>query len=540
LLHFPPARDYFELELNYEKLLAENADGPRLFIDEAKNRIIFLFHHFGSSETHQGTAIFSLSVDALSERLKIERQIRIDENIVLIENPKGFLYGVTNTLERLLISQVSSNWENSENWRTGDFRFTRLNLAITNSSPVLVSTRTSQGFFVGRIVNEELFLLPEAMKLIILVSFFLTMYLTILLLFNLRQDPVTIILNRLKLLQISLTEQFYEHKDKMNPNFWRQELEVSRARIREQIKQGIRITPNNDSENIDALINSSLDELILVLAGRGDTDTDEEKIKKILDRMFSYIPNISNTVAPVQVSIADQASLNQSPGTKTVNTYTGEGGLLKKAMAIVEKTEEVEELEELEELYELEALDELDEEDAADPPETPSPVNLRDKIEKLANEIEFSPIPEPESADDEHINEDWEIVSPFSSMLSDFEGSKKEVEDDTEKNISKTSTANLENEVSDLLEEVFDDELQEAELEGDFNRQHSLIHKPFQNISGNTQIDILEALPNQDVDGIIKEREGVPYISDKAIKPSSKAAAPLNRDFKDLVDSVIK
>ena len=41
-------------------------------------------------------------------------------------------------------------------------------------------------------------------------------------------------------------------------------------------------------------------------------------------------------------------------------------------------------------------------------------------------------------------------------------------------------------------------------------------------------------------DDIIKEREGVPYISEKAIEPGAKTSTPLNRDFKDLVDSVIK
>ena len=39
---------------------------------------------------------------------------------------------------------------------------------------------------------------------------------------------------------------------------------------------------------------------------------------------------------------------------------------------------------------------------------------------------------------------------------------------------------------------------------------------------------------------IIVEREGVPFISEDVLKPGQKSAKIINKDFKDLVDSVIK
>ena len=43
-----------------------------------------------------------------------------------------------------------------------------------------------------------------------------------------------------------------------------------------------------------------------------------------------------------------------------------------------------------------------------------------------------------------------------------------------------------------------------------------------------------------DDSGVIEEREGVHYISEEVLNPDSQAAGNLNRDFKDLVDSIIK
>jgi len=39
---------------------------------------------------------------------------------------------------------------------------------------------------------------------------------------------------------------------------------------------------------------------------------------------------------------------------------------------------------------------------------------------------------------------------------------------------------------------------------------------------------------------VIEEREGVPYINESALKSGNGTAPSLNRDFKDLVDSVLK
>ena len=67
---------------------------------------------------------------------------------------------------------------------------------------------------------------------------------------------------------------------------------------------------------------------------------------------------------------------------------------------------------------------------------------------------------------------------------------------------------------------------------------------------GDTGIEVLEALPDGDSEdgsasgetaaGIIEEREGVPFINEDALKPAAGTDPVLDRDFKNLVDSVVK
>jgi hypothetical protein len=124
--------------------------------------------------------------------------------------------------------------------------------------------------FTGLFETEELFSYPQTMKIIFLVAFFLTVYLTIFLFLNLRQDPVTVVQNRLKRLQISLIEQFYERKADADWARWSRELELRRDEVKMLMKRGIKTASGNTGNDaevspIDALIDKSWDELLTVM-----------------------------------------------------------------------------------------------------------------------------------------------------------------------------------------------------------------------------------------------------------------------------------
>jgi hypothetical protein len=381
-----------------------DGEPPKLTFDERAARLLFSFPLYDSFDAYWGTALFSLSINALANRLINEGRIRFGQYVEVISNPDGLLFGATAAGESALPSQISSIWAE------GGDRTARLFSPLSRHFLALISTRTSQGIFVGRVVNEEVFSLPQAMRVIFLASIFVTLFLIIFLLFNLRQEPATIVQNRLKQLQVLLVEQFYELKGEANLSRWIRDLDQRRDEIIVQLKKGINFVSQNESEGIDFLINKSWDELLAVLGGRKEEGIDEEKLQSILKRVLGDLTKHQFS----------QTSSTPSPKAE-IGESTVKPSLLMKATAIVKELEEAEVLEELEE---IKPLDGVASEEASSGSE--SRTNLSgDDIAYLASKIEFSPDVEPETVEDESLEEDLEVVSPFAGMALDFTKNEK-------------------------------------------------------------------------------------------------------------------
>jgi hypothetical protein len=256
-----------------------------------------------------------------------------------------------------------------------------------------------------------------------------------------------------------------------------------------------------------------------------------------------------------------------------------------RAAASEETVEEPEELDTLDDIEVLEELEELESEEAGTEGERvevsgeSSDISDAD-IAALASQIEFSPEIVQESPADDSFREDLEVVSPFSTILSRLDddgnfsffapGENKEEGADSEDTVSfgedssaldePASESENAGEPEAALEEIseplpldsVDDELKD---DADSAKGLSIISMPFFGMPANGDIRSLEVLPEDDdndpeliveeiepvdVENVIEEREGVHYVSEDAAKPSPETAASLNREFKNLVDSIIK
>ena len=489
---FPVYKDYNEPGLPYEVVAVAEDGPPKYTFDERAGRIIFSFPLYDSFDIYWGTALFSLSADAVTARLVNEGRLKPGEDITVISNPAGLLFGSVPGLDHSIIR---------------------------------ISTITSQGFLVGRLAGEEVFLLPTSMKIVLLLAFFLTTYLIIFLLFNLRQDPLVVVQNRLKQLQISLIEQFYERKSEADWERWIKELENRREEVRGLLKRGVK-ADSEKSADMDILIDKSWDELLAMLGSRrnlstpGETDIDEEKIASVLQKLLEA----ARTGASSAIAADDKTSL------------------LSKVAPIAsepEKTESAEEIEILEELDEAETVEQNLPESAAPPPVSQT------NIDKLASEIEFSHDIEPETTDDDIFGGDLEIVSPFSAMVFDSSPERSSEERRTEERSSNSDDA-----VVGVVEEDPSNENRSENGDAVLNTAASeglpLITTPFSAFSNDAGIDILEAVNGEeeskaDGDGnIIKEKEGVHYINDDVLAPPPEVSASLDAGFKELVDDVTK
>jgi hypothetical protein len=353
--------------LPYEYIAQTDQGKSRLIPDQAGNRILFSFPFYDSFDVFRGTTLFSLSVRAVGEKLVGEGRLKAGENISVITDPAGIVTGAPVSAAGALIARVSSIWNE------GLLNLTALDSSGSASSLALISAKTSLGIFVGHLVDESLFAFPPMMKILLLASFFLTVYLTVFLLFNLRQDSFTIVQNRLKQLQISLIEQYYDRKNDIDWGHWSRELEQRRDEIRSELTHGLGIEKNKDAKkDIDTLIDKSWDELLSVIGGRKETGIDEAKLQTILNKILAAPGGIPGA-AQVQAPQAPQApAVSGAPAEAVEELEELDSDAAEEveeltdveAEELLEEAEPIEELEELaddEPVEEIEAMEELPE-----------------------------------------------------------------------------------------------------------------------------------------------------------------------------------
>jgi hypothetical protein len=328
-----------------------------------------------------------------------------------------------------------------------------------------------QNIFIGRLVNQSLLSFPLAMRIILLASFLITVFLIIFLEFNILQDDLTILQSRLKKLQTGLLEEYYEHAGDLNWSRWKRELEHRREDLHSELKRGLS-AKTSDLPEIDAFIDRSWEELMAILEGHieGAPGSKADALRALLSRLPE------TTSAPPPPRALGQAEAEEVEALDEADIVEAlEGPPDSKVMPPAPDPELVEELEELEELgagelelAELEIVEpgelEAEEPEPVEPveleivepgefeAEEPEPVELEaaepaeerpdavtsgDGIDpaeledshkpkmtpdNLARAVEFSPEPQELEQEKEEaaksMAESFEIQSPFVSILS--------------------------------------------------------------------------------------------------------------------------
>ena len=352
-------RNYGEAagDLPLEEIAVAEGGAPRLVVDPAGERFLFSFPFLDSFDVYKGTAIFAVSVRGLAERLTAEGRLRVGEDLSLVAAPAGVVSGLPRLGRADLVSAVASVWSD------GTFGPTPLAAGASGTSFALISAKTRDGFITGRLVKEAVFAFPPAMKGILLGSFFLTVFLVVFLLFNLRQDSLTVIRDRIKRFQIALMEEYYDRKGDLDWNRWKRELEQRREEVRAELKRDLRgAVPKRLASDVDELIDKSWDELLSAIGGKMvpvAAQLDEGKLQDILGRVMALAPTAAPAPAAAKPKkpAAPKAAPTPAAPAPTSAPASKPAPLAEPAEA--EILEEIPEAEELEEAAEAEALEEV-------------------------------------------------------------------------------------------------------------------------------------------------------------------------------------
>jgi hypothetical protein len=492
----------------------------------------------------------------------------VGEDLSVISEPPGIIIGLPFAGRNTLLPLIARVW--SEN----SLSLGALNSGLTGADLALVSRKAAQNIYIGRLANESLLSFPPAMRIILLAAFFCTVYLIIFLIFNIRQDDITIIQSRLKKLRIKLLEEYYEHKDDVDWKRWKKELEHRRDDLHAELKRGLN-TRTSGLPEIDDFIDKSWDDITAIIGSRMEKQAgiDEAK-RKALETLDEAEKPVSTE--PEQEEPAELEALDEAEELETMV-----------ALDEAEKPEPVEQEEptdlealdkaeesELEEPATLEALDEAEELEPIEPePEEPEKlINMTEfygfdllelensngpggiVVDNPASALEFSPGPEELEREKEEaarsMAEHLEIQSPFAAIFSTL----AEVEFEPEP-MESLEPLEKEGQTQDNSPEV-----EAEELDISFTGPHLSI--PFLT-SPASEIIVLEAEDDEeaampgdedaragdpeteqapgegDSDRVFAERDGVIYIDESVRAPDKKPLRGLNKSLKNLIDSIL-
>jgi len=199
------------------------------------------------------------------------------------------------------------------------FRASDLKRAAPQASPQtwsLLATKIAQEIIVARLLPETLFVFPISLKILFLALFFISIFLLLFLAANIRQDPLTLVKDRLKNLQVELIKEYYEHKTDEELARWGERLLERREDIKVELKNGLNIRGSGQNSELDAWINRTWDELLAVIGGRLERSLTDEEISSNLDKLIDKENGASQSAgqsAAQDLQDGDQIPLNDKP-----------------------------------------------------------------------------------------------------------------------------------------------------------------------------------------------------------------------------------
>ena len=239
--------------------------------------------------------------------------------------------------------------------------------------------------------------MPVLLRYTLLAAVFLTTFLIVFLLLNLRQDAIIVISDRVKRFQIALLREYMENRREVDFRRWKSELEDRREEVQREIRRGIgRVKPAQEEE-VDRLINQSWDEIIAVLSSRAeerpsaaiDVDRIEEIVKQLTAR-FAQMQSAS-PVSPAAIQ-AQPPSAPQPVEVEEVDE--------------AKEVDEAEEVDEVEEVDEAEEVDEIEEVDEAEEVDEIEEVDEAEEVDEIEEVDEAEPVVGLDSLD-EHAELEW-------------------------------------------------------------------------------------------------------------------------------------
>jgi hypothetical protein len=359
--------------------------------DAANDRFLYCFPFYDAYSTLRGTAVFYVSARSAIQKLVSLNLVRLSDNLTLLASEdhavEGAVAGMPRVGESILTRAILDRWGRK------DLSAGRVVEGEADGSGwILLSRDAGSAGFVGQLVAESVFSFSRAIRILFLSIAFLTIFLVLFLLFNLRQDSMVIVRSRIRKFQVKLLEELLEKGVDTGWEEIGKNLAYRKHDVSAEIKKGFgRRIAKKHGKDIDELLDKSWEEILSAIGRQSPKQTAVTSTEEIRLMLEQVLQNNAISLNLTGVPVAQgkpRASGDKSSAAKAQKTATApatakvdEGEALEEVEAL-EEIEEAEAVEEAEAIEEVEAVEELEEVEAIEEAEAVEELEEAEAIEE--------------------------------------------------------------------------------------------------------------------------------------------------------------
>lgn len=409
----------------------------KTIFDGNDNRIIFSFPFYDVYSAYRGSFIFYVNANDFNRVLLSKKLITFgntgtlvsgltsDENDKNTDYKSGFVFGIPSVAngKQIFEKEILLRWQKGLTapekivYKKSDDSFSESEFdAATNAVDaenkknnywILVSSTKTAFGYVGGIYPDEIFVMSDGVKILLLGCIFITLFLIVFLIVNLKQDDMVVIRERIRRLQLGIITEFLKQKEAVDWKIVSGKIAERRQDVSSEIMKSLGRRGKKHSAEINDLINRSWDELLAAMNVESKKNSDNlensniGEIKKLLEELLSSGSIKVQSVQPQVTVNQSQSDVKPSP---SVHALDDVEELENTSSADVEEIEEIEEVEEAEsvDVEEIEEAQEVEEAESVDAEE----LEEADEVEEIEEAEEIGETGEVEELEElEEISE---------------------------------------------------------------------------------------------------------------------------------------
>ena len=415
-------------EIPFENLSCfsgEETHPYRIGIDGQNQRIVYSFPLENNGSRF--CVLFYVGTRGFINTLIEKKIISVNQDIPLVSSADcmtgGFVLGLENDIRGAADAELLKIWKNgqvdTDGIQTDGIQFVFDDRTVNYT--VFTNRSTSAPFF-SILFSSDSVLLPGYVKILILVSAFISVCLFFLILFNFKKDDDVIIRDRIKRVQFELLSEYFDK------NLERAEIagiiEAKKSDVSVRIKKSLGRRGKRHSAELDTILEKSWSEIIDMLSAekKQQPSFDMSEIRRMLEELLSATPvtvrNQSVQTVPAKVAEPEPVEdLEDVDAVEPAEDLEEAGGV--EPVEDLEEADGVEPVEDLEEADGVEPVEDLEEADGVEPAEDLEDVDAVETVEDLEEADGVEPVEDLEDADGGEPVDDLEeadVVEPADDL----------------------------------------------------------------------------------------------------------------------------